>query len=147
MMQGAAEFGELGFASYRNWLHDMSESRKILCKECGEESVLVKKPVYEDFQKTGERLFCASCGCEFDSIEKVHFSEGREHSLFGKEELEPAPSIFDESESIRTCRRCTHYVINPFTQRCGLHDCTVESTDTCNDFELLADTEDTDRDK
>ncbi len=99
-----------------------SESLEIVCSQCGAESILLRKPVYENFTKTGERLFCASCGHEYGDIEDVQFK---------KRETQ---SIFDDIEAIHTCRRCAHYVVNPFTQRCGLHEKEVEATDVCDDF-------------
>ena len=32
------------------------------------------------------------------------------------------------------CRYCAEYVVNPFLQRCGLHRCEVQATDTCPHF-------------
>jgi len=49
--------------------------------------------------------------------------------------LNATPDIFAEDEKGRNCRYCKHYVVNPFTQRCGLHGRTVEATDTCEDFQ------------
>jgi hypothetical protein len=43
--------------------------------------------------------------------------------------------LFAEEERGRMCRYCREYVVNPFLQRCGLHRCEVEATDTCPRFE------------
>ena len=108
--------------------------RLIMCSECGEDTINEKKPVYEDFRKVGNRLFCASCGHEFNDIGEVPFKEKKSPSLFD-EDVPSRPGVFAEEEDIRNCRRCRHYIVNPFTQRCGLHFKPVEATDICDDFE------------
>ena len=44
--------------------------------------------------------------------------------------------VFEDHEKQSTCRYCEHYVVNPFTQRCGLRFREVEATDSCGDFVL-----------
>jgi hypothetical protein len=40
-----------------------------------------------------------------------------------------------EAGPLRICRNCRSYVVNPFTQKCMLHEREVTATDTCPDFE------------
>jgi hypothetical protein len=35
---------------------------------------------------------------------------------------------------LRICRNCRSYVVNPYTQKCMLHEREVTATDTCDDF-------------
>ena len=47
----------------------------------------------------------------------------------------PRPvKVFREDEKGQMCRYCAEYVVNPFLQRCGLHKCEVQATDTCPHF-------------
>ncbi len=108
---------------------------EIICSGCGQESLLVRHPVYEGLKKTGETLHCAACGHVFGSEDEVPFKEHQAVSLFTEADRTHAPRVFDESENRRLCRYCAHYVVNPFTQWCGVHKKEVEATDTCDRFE------------
>jgi hypothetical protein len=105
--------------------------QKIICDCCGEESVLKRVPVYEGFTKVGERILCAACGHEYAAEEDASFKE-RDSEVLG--ELEDVPELFADEEKKSTCRHCVYYLMNPFTQRCGLRFKPVEATDSCEDF-------------
>lgn len=112
---------------------------EIICPSCGKESLLKREPVYEGFKKTGETLSCLSCGHEFADEETVPFKGRKTPSVFDDSDRSRRVDVFDGDEKKRICRYCTHYVVNPFTQRCGLHQHEVEATDTCDDFDQADD--------
>ncbi len=108
---------------------------EIICPACGQESLLVRRPVYEGLKKSGETLQCAACGHVFASEEEVPYKATTSPTLFTETDRPAAPRVFDEGEQRRLCRYCAHYVVNPFTQWCGVHRKEVEATDTCDRFE------------
>jgi len=113
-----------------------AHSVEIVCTACGADTLVRREPVYEGFKKVGEKLLCASCGCEFADEESVPYKRARKSpAVFSEADLSKHVDVFAGDEKHRLCRYCQHYVVNPFTQRCGLHDRVVEATDTCPDFE------------
>ena len=116
----------------------MSKALEILCSACGADTLLRREPRYEGFRKVGERLLCAACGHEFPSEAEVPFKQKRTLAVFGAEDAPQTVRIFADDERGRNCRYCRHYVVNPFTQRCGLHFKAVQATDVCPDFESPA---------
>ena len=117
----------------------MKKRVEIVCSACGEDTLLRREPVYDGFKKSGERLTCTSCGHEYASEDDVPFSSAATPQLFGLDDRSPALDIFATDEGSRTCRHCDHYIVNPFTQRCGLHTKTVNATDFCDDFKSAND--------
>ena len=116
----------------------MSPSRQleIVCSACGADTILVRQPRYEGLKKTGEILKCAACGHEYAGEADVPFKQRKAPRVFNESDAGRKISVFQESEKGRTCRYCRHYVVNPFTQRCGLSFKSVEATDTCGSFEV-----------
>ena len=112
---------------------------EIVCTGCGRETLLRREPVYDGFVKKGERLLCASCGHEFAGEAEVPFKARKTVSVFGEDDRPRTVEIFKGDEKGRNCRYCKHYVVNPFTQRCGLHHREVQATDCCEKFEKKAD--------
>jgi len=112
----------------------MAPGIEIVCSACGEETLLRREPVYEGFRKTGETLQCSTCGHVFASEDEVPYKEARTPAIFTDDDRPARVAVFGEDERRRVCRYCVHYVVNPFTQRCGRHDRFVEATDTCDDF-------------
>jgi transcription elongation factor Elf1 len=108
---------------------------EILCPACGAESLLKRTPRYENFKKVGEDLSCASCGHPFASEAEVPFKAVKKASVFDESDAPKAVRVFREDEQHKACRYCRHYIVNPFTQRCGRHLREVEATDICGDFE------------
>ena len=106
---------------------------ELSCPACGRDSWLLRKPVYDGFTKTGEALSCALCGNEFASEEEIAFKDRRPKVFSEKDRPRPV-KVFREDEKGQMCRHCAEYVVNPFLQRCGLHRCEVEATDTCPHF-------------
>jgi len=121
-------------------------SVEIICAACGADTLIRREPVYEGFKKTGQKLSCAACGHEYASEEDVPFKGRSTSSIFGEEDRPRRPEVFAEedrsrrpevfaaAERGRNCRHCRHYLLNPFTQRCGLHQKEVRATDVCDDF-------------
>lgn len=110
----------------------------IICAACGAESFLKRTPRYDGFKKTGEILSCASCGHVYSDESQVPFKSGRKPKIFDDSDKVREISVFRDEEKGKACRYCKHYVVNPFTQRCGKHHRAVEATDLCFDFDLLS---------
>ena len=104
------------------------------CKACGKSVLFIKEGIYDGFTKTGEALKCSSCGALQDEGEAQINAAPSTPSIFSDEDRSPAINLFAEGENKTICRYCEHYVVNPFTQRCGLHEKETEATDTCFDF-------------
>ena len=115
----------------------MSEkhSVEIRCSACGQDSLLLREPVYDGFARTGETLKCASCGHVYDSEADVPFRHASTTRVFTEADRSHTPEVFASGEADRLCRHCVQYVVNPFMQWCGLHRKEVEATDSCNRFE------------
>lgn len=107
---------------------------ELRCPACARDSWLLRKPRYEGFVKTGETLACALCGHEFASEADVPLKNERTPCVFSEADRPRPVQVFREDEKGKTCRYCAEYVINPFLQRCGLHQCEVQATDTCAHF-------------
>jgi len=111
-------------------------SVEIICTACGADALLRREPIYEGFSKVGDRLLCSACGCEFEDEESVPYKEVRTGpAVFSDADRTEHVDVFAGDEKHRLCRYCKHYVVNPFTQRCGFHNRIVEATDTCPDFD------------
>ncbi len=110
-------------------------STAIQCTACGAESWVVREPIYEGFTKVGESFACASCGHVFASEEDVPYVGLTTPKIFSEEDRSAQPQLFEAGENRRICRYCKHYVVNPFTQWCGVHKKEVEATDSCGRFE------------
>lgn len=113
----------------------MNKAVEIACTACGADALLRREPRYEGFRKVGERLLCAACGHEYPSEADVPFKQKRAPSVFGAEDAPKTVRVFARDERGRNCRYCRHYVVNPFTQRCGLHHKEIQATDQCEDFD------------
>lgn len=113
-----------------------AQSERIRCPACGENAVLKRQPVYDDnFRKVGEKRSCAACGHRFEDETAVPCAAPRRLSIFDDDDA-PAPvDLFGDDEKQRGCRHCRHYLVNPFTQRCAIHNKRVEATDDCDRFE------------
>lgn len=110
-------------------------SVEIICSACGADTIVRREPVYEGFKKVGESFVCSACGQTWSTEEEVPFKEKKKSTLFSEKDLLPDIDVFDDDEKSRNCRRCRHYLVNPFTQRCGLHLKEVQATDLCDDFD------------
>lgn len=111
-----------------------SSKQELNCPACGQVSWLVRKTKYDGFTAVGETLTCALCGHPFESEDDIDFLGSRDPAVFTEADRPRPLKVFDESEKGKMCRYCAEYVINPFMQRCGLHQCEVEATDTCPHF-------------
>ena len=106
---------------------------ELRCPACGRDSWLRRAPIYDGFTKTGESLTCALCGHAFASEAEIPFKDNRP-KVFSEADRPRPVQVFREDEKGRMCRYCAEYVVNPFLQRCGLHKCEVQATDTCPHF-------------
>ncbi len=104
------------------------------CPSCGGEPLWVRQPRYEGFRRVGEDMKCSLCGAVVEADEVSPAAPVRP-SIFRAEDLPQTPKIFAGEEPPKFCRRCCHYVVNPFRQWCGLHRRDVAATDTCDQFE------------
>ena len=107
---------------------------ELRCPACARDSWLLRKPKYEGFTKTGEALTCALCGHEFVSEAEIAFKDSRTPKVFSEADRPRPVKVFRADEQGKMCRYCAEYVVNPFLQRCGLHRCEVQATDTCPHF-------------
>lgn len=114
-------------------------SVEIQCPACGEEAFLLREPQYDGLKKTGEKLACSTCGKVFPTEEDVPYKHRETISVFTEDDRSTDPDVFQEDE-VAFCRHCRHYIVNPFTQYCGVHRKEVEATETCNRFETRPDT-------
>jgi len=119
----------------------MTDAKKmaILCSACGADTFIRREPVYEGFKKTGERLFCVSCGHEYAAEAEVPYQTVAKPAIFTEADRSQRVDLFLGDEKGHNCRHCRHYVVNPFVQRCGLHQIEVQATDLCGDFQAKAD--------
>lgn len=115
------------------------------CKACGQTGLFVTRPVFDGFTKVGEVRVCATCGAEQDPAPGTPTAGEpgpRKNALFdqvfGGESVERI-HVFQGDEHRRICGHCRHYLVNPFTQRCGLHMKEVQATDSCGSFEAKPD--------
>ena len=106
---------------------------ELRCPACGRDSWLRRAPIYDGFTKTGESLTCALCGHAFASEAEIPFKDNRP-KVFSENDRPRPVQVFREDEKGKMCRYCAEYVVNPFLQRCGLHKCEVQATDTCPHF-------------
>ena len=113
---------------------------ELICRNCGQETLLKREAVYDGFTKTGERLICAGCGYEYASEAEVPFKESAaKPAVFTDADRSADVKVFDAGENRELCRYCANYIINPFTQFCTIHQKEVQATDTCEHFEKRAD--------
>lgn len=110
---------------------------EIICSSCGADTFLRREPEYDGFVKKGEKLVCVSCGYRYAGEADVPYKQKRAVSIFNESDKFKKVEIFKSDEVDRNCRHCKHYVVNPFTQRCGLHNKIVQATDLCDKFEKL----------
>ena len=109
------------------------------CEHCQQETLFVSEAVYDGFKKIGENQICSGCGTVSTSKTSSAPKIDPLVELFGDEPTEEKSSLFDvEAETAKLCRKCAHYVIHPFTQRCGIHDREVSATDSCDQFEKMS---------
>ena len=114
---------------------------EIVCSACGADTLIRREPEYDGFVRKGEKLVCTSCGHRYASEAEVPFKQKKSPSIFTDADKFRKVEIFKSEEADRNCRHCGHYVVNPFTQRCGLHHRIVQATDICPDFQVSKDKE------
>lgn len=107
---------------------------KAFCPKCKCETLLSRKPKYDGFKKIGETASCLLCGHVFEAGAKAKHHAPKKPALFKGEDKPVTPKIFKGDENARMCRYCAEYVVNPFTQRCNIHQRDVQATDTCDRF-------------
>ena len=110
-------------------------SIEIICTECGVDALLRRESQYDGFTKIEDALFCSACGYQYGSEEDVPFKVTEKCEIFTDADKSKKLDIFKDDERGQNCRYCSHYVMNPFAQRCELHKKFVEATDMCDDFE------------
>ncbi|WFB34949.1 hypothetical protein P3T73_12345 [Kiritimatiellota bacterium B12222] len=106
------------------------------CEHCGEETLMLSEAIYDGFKKVGETQRCSACG-KSSASQSLRSAPKKDPlaALFGEDAVPENVTIFDvEEETACMCRKCMHYVLHPFTQRCGLHDREVQAIDSCDDF-------------
>lgn len=119
-----------------------ANSLEIVCTACGEDALVKKEPVYDGFTKVGEQFVCVSCGHVYATEDDVPFKVAEKLSVFDADDKPLEIRVFQDEEMHKNCRYCKYYIMNPFSQRCGLHNKPVAATDFCEEFELKSDEKD-----
>ncbi|MBP7275895.1 MAG: hypothetical protein KBA51_06810 [Kiritimatiellae bacterium] len=104
------------------------------CPGCGRDALTLARPRYDGFKRVGEDRVCVSCGYVYPPDAGAP-KPAPNPRIFTDADRSAPIHAFAEGEADALCRRCAHYVVNPFRQWCGLHQCEVEATDTCDQFE------------
>jgi hypothetical protein len=115
-------------------MNTAKQSMAIICPVCSEDTFVRREPVYDGFQKTGEQIFCVSCGHEFDNEDEIPFKDISGPKVFSADDRSKKVEIFKSDEKGHNCRHCDHYTVNPFIQRCSLHAKEVQAGDLCDRF-------------
>jgi hypothetical protein len=136
------------------------------CARCETETAPLIKPLFDGFEKVGERRTCPFCGSEVqpgagpapgkkpprglgalfaEPVPKKPLSPFGDDPLQAPEAVNPfgddavRPKVVNpfggETGPLRICRYCRQYVVNPFTQKCMLHERETSATDSCEQFE------------
>jgi hypothetical protein len=112
---------------------------EINCTFCHATALVRPEPLYDGFKKTGEAFVCTACGARYASAAETPFVKGPARPrVFTDDDRARAPSIFSDDERQRCCGWCAHFVVNPFSQRCGLTNRETQATDLCVRFEKKA---------
>ncbi len=110
------------------------QNMAIICPACDEDTFVRREPVYDGFRKVGESIYCVSCGHLFDGEEEIPFKDVSGPKVFTNADRSKRVDIFRSDEKGHNCRHCSHYTVNPFMQRCGLHGTEVQASDLCDKF-------------
>ena len=117
----------------------MKKNMEIQCAGCGAVTLVRAEPVYDGFKKIGESYLCTACGRRYASAEATPFIHAASAPrVFSEADRPQRPSVFDDDERQRCCGWCSHFVVNPFSQRCGLTNKETQATDLCVRFEKKA---------
>ena len=117
------------------------KSMEIRCAVCHAVTLVRAEPVYEGFKKTGEAYICMGCGTRYASAEEAPFVHAAARPrVFTEADKPRAPAVFSDDERQRSCAWCSHFIVNPFSQRCGLSNKETQATDLCVRFEKKAET-------
>lgn len=108
---------------------------EIRCTACRHLTLARAEPVYEDFKKIAETFVCTACGHRYASREQTPFvdADGRPR-VFSEADKPEAVKVFQADERRRSCAWCRYFIVNPFSQRCGLNNRQVDATDICARF-------------
>jgi len=115
-----------------------SHSAEIMCPKCRRKTLVLRKPKFDGFTRVGDELKCSECGTVFEDESQLEFVESKKPDIFTEDEKPKKIDLF-EGDEVRICRYCKQYTVNPFTQRCILHNREVEATDSCDRFERRTD--------
>ena len=111
------------------------KSMEIQCAVCHAVTLVRAEPVYDGFKRIGETYICTACGTRYASAEETPFvHDSSRPSVFSDADKPRLPSIFSDDERQRSCGWCQHFVVNPFSQRCGLSNQVTQATDLCVRF-------------
>ena len=112
------------------------KAMEIHCSAYRETTLVRAEPVYDGFKKTGEAFVCTACGARYASAAETPFVRGDARPrVFTEKDKPRALSVFSDDERQRSCGWCRHFVVNPFSQRCGLTNKETQATDLCVRFE------------
>ncbi len=113
----------------------MPTAREIACTACGRTALARIEPVYAGFKKVGEEVVCTACGHRYAGREAAPFAAADARpGVFTEADKPREPKVFADDERRKCCAWCAHFVVNPFSQRCGLANRAVDATDLCIRF-------------
>ena len=119
------------------------KSMEIHCAVCRAVTLVRAEPVYDGFKKTGEAFICTACGARYASAAETPFAHTASRPrVFTEADKPHMPSVFSDDERQRSCAWCKHFVVNPFSPRCGLANKETQATDLCVRFEKKEQKED-----
>ncbi len=114
----------------------MTASMEIDCPTCRAVTLVRNEPVYDGFKKIGAAYVCTGCGLRFASADETPFVHSKQRPrVFHESDKPQALRVFDDDERQHSCGWCRHFVVNPFSQRCGLTNEETQATDLCVRFE------------
>ncbi len=110
-------------------------TREIDCTSCRSRTLVRAEPLYDGFRKTGEAYVCTACGARYASASETPFARSSARPrVFTEHDLPERIAVFGEDERRHCCGWCAHFVVNPFSQRCGLTNRETQATDLCVRF-------------
>ncbi len=112
------------------------QSMAIICPACNDDTFIRREPVYDGFARSGESITCVSCGHLFEIEDEIPFKDVSGPRIFTEADRSKKVEVFQSDEKGHNCRHCRHYTVNPFVQRCGLHQMEVQATDSCEQFDV-----------
>ena len=120
----------------------------FVCPQCGIHSIVREEEIIEGlFDVVGKRHVCSMCGWQIPedriaisataSAQQRHSNDAAAlDALFGDKSTSDSKPILSDTDTVRFCKNCRHYLHTPFMSRCLLHSHEVEPLGICEQFSL-----------